>query len=1062
MPADREANQEDPKPRVFVIRDFSIKAVKMTLAALVEDHPDVAVPGLDDSALGSNVSQGQVFRDVVQTPLADAEAAIALVDEPNANVGFELGYAVGLGKRVALVCAGAEVPDWLKIPPLNGFLAATSCGIKGLEAIVTGRSWIGGVDTPTPGSKTLLLCPDDGGEGTALRSRVEKLGRDAALRGWRTLPANAWSLYELPQQLQGVGKVVWVLAPYPQGTDRRDGQQNAAAAVVAGYALACGLPVRILRHDEFRARDKLIDVVQWEKPFGELKQFVQLLHEIDAELPVTTRTGPLAAYCAALRREHAGLVKFFPQASDALLDEVYVELDLALDETRPIEARGMRRLELPGRPRLRDLLRLGPDSDLTTGRWVVLGDPGAGKSTLARHLAWELAGEPDGPLPVYVPLAGLPAKNRHPFWLAERKLRDEGYDVDGKGLEDALAAASQRPGGVWILLDGLDEVGPEQIGGVREFLAELATDEALRAARLVVLSRSIGYRDLGPAFRTARLRPLQPTAQEDLLKRWLGPVRGRETWRRIGSRERLRELAGNPLLLTLVASLALDPGRGLPDNRVRLYDAAIDLLLTRGYGLEPEPIRAPTLVRRALQELALVLQESESATWTEEELVEALHAARCAEDADTPMFEELATTWANTEEFLRDVAARTGIVAPHEGSRAKWRFLHRQFREFLAAEALQQRGQQTWMQRVEDLEDEEGAIARWAETMGLLCGLVEDPLVPLAALREASSELALRALAEVDNAEPDAALTFLVDTEGWDGDHLLRLTRSWGVASDRGRERAADRLWQLVTPGRPIEQLAGIHHTLAAIGAPPARERFFRQCELWPDQGFPAIDFVQIPAGTFAMGSPEDEDGRWDAEGPVHEVDVPAFELATTPVRVRDFARFDRSRPERDDRGEHPVAEVSWWDAYLFCTWLGARLPSEAEWEYACRAGTQTRFWSGDAVEDLTRVGWFDANSGPDTHPVTQKPVNPLGLFDMHGNVWEWCRDEWHQSYEGAPRDGSAWLDGGGYRVVRGGSWFDPAWNCRSAIRDGRRAGSRTDYVGFRPARSSLKDFTPS
>ena len=115
------------------------------------------------------------------------------------------------------------------------------------------------------------------------------------------------------------------------------------------------------------------------------------------------------------------------------------------------------------------------------------------------------------------------------------------------------------------------------------------------------------------------------------------------------------------------------------------------------------------------------------------------------------------------------------------------------------------------------------------------------------------------------------------------------------------------------------------------------------------------------------------------------------------------------------------------------------RLPSEAEWEYACRAGSETEFCFGDDAKRLGEFAWYSENSESKTHPVGEKKPNAWGLYDMHGNVWEWVEDDWHDSYEGAPDDGSAWIDKprGSDRVVRGGSWGDVARYCRSAVRSG-------------------------
>lgn len=194
--------------------------------------------------------------------------------------------------------------------------------------------------------------------------------------------------------------------------------------------------------------------------------------------------------------------------------------------------------------------------------------------------------------------------------------------------------------------------------------------------------------------------------------------------------------------------------------------------------------------------------------------------------------------------------------------------------------------------------------------------------------------------------------------------------------------------------------------------------------------------FVLIPAGTFLMGSPEAEEGRYGNEGPQHKVTLLPFYLATAEVTNAQYRRF---RAEHDSgtweygdcNGEdQPVATVNYADAGAFAKWLSAlgggreyRLPSEAEWEYACRAGTRTRFWAGNREEDLERVGWYVRNSGSQrlsstaawdwdkahnewgcvSHAVGQKGANPWGLLDMHGNVLEWCQDEYREDYEGAP-----------------------------------------------------------
>jgi len=152
-----------------------------------------------------------------------------------------------------------------------------------------------------------------------------------------------------------------------------------------------------------------------------------------------------------------------------------------------------------------------------------------------------------------------------------------------------------------------------------------------------------------------------------------------------------------------------------------------------------------------------------------------------------------------------------------------------------------------------------------------------------------------------------------------------------------------------------------------------------------------------------------------------------------------------------------PVESVSWNEVRDFIKKLNEkegsdkyRLPSEAEWEYAARAGTTTRYSFGDEESKLYDYAWFDANSRGKTHDVGQKKPNPWGLYDMHGNVWEWVQDKWHTNYGGAPSDGSSWEGDGSYRVVRGCGWSYRAGGCQSAIHTGSDADSHGDDFGFR------------
>ena len=220
--------------------------------------------------------------------------------------------------------------------------------------------------------------------------------------------------------------------------------------------------------------------------------------------------------------------------------------------------------------------------------------------------------------------------------------------------------------------------------------------------------------------------------------------------------------------------------------------------------------------------------------------------------------------------------------------------------------------------------------------------------------------------------------------------------------------------------------------------------------------------FVLLPDATFDMGSPSDEEGRFPTEGPVHEVRVKSFLLCKTEVTQAAWTRIMGTRPWwgmpfTRNGPDYPAAQVSWDDCMAFGKKVDLRLPSEAEWEYACRAGSQTRYTCGEDDEGLKEYAWFCENTMDIgerfSHRTGLKKANAFGLIDMHGNVWEWCQDTWHPSYEGAPTDGTAWVDDKDpRRVQRGGSWLYGPWNCRSATRIRNSTGFQNDHLGFRPA----------
>jgi serine/threonine-protein kinase len=239
------------------------------------------------------------------------------------------------------------------------------------------------------------------------------------------------------------------------------------------------------------------------------------------------------------------------------------------------------------------------------------------------------------------------------------------------------------------------------------------------------------------------------------------------------------------------------------------------------------------------------------------------------------------------------------------------------------------------------------------------------------------------------------------------------------------------------------------------------------------------MKLVRIPAGTFLMGSPEYDTDATDDEKPRHEVKITQdFYLGKYEVTRGQFRRFVeaagyRTEAEQPNEGgtwkinqfysqtdEHPVVYVSWNDAREFCNWLTKkegrkyRLPTEAEWEYSCRAGTQSKWDSGNDPEKMAEVARFGKKLGDGTSRVGQYRPNQFGLCDMHGNVWEWCEDRYDASYyEASPAEDPPGPPAGLHRVIRGGSFNIAARSCRAANRNGINPAYRTYHLGFRVVR---------
>ncbi|WP_300449131.1 SUMF1/EgtB/PvdO family nonheme iron enzyme [Accumulibacter sp.] len=729
-------------------------------------------------------------------------------------------------------------------------------------------------------------------------------------------------------------------------------------------------------------------------------------------------------------------------------------------------------------------------------RLVVLGDPGCGKTTLLRYLtllyARDLADatrqvadrlelDESGVLPIFLPLRQIGR------YLAEHRPRDDGTEGhaillhflrellhnERIAIPDDFFDPWLAEGRAALLLDGLDEVADPAL---RRRVARLvdALTRAHPRGRFVVTSRLVGYTDasqLAEGYATTTVRDFTLDDIRQFLTHWhrlvaigqMGPgetaeaFAGRQTGQllaAIENSERVRELAINPLLLTVIALIHRDRVK-LPDRRAELYQEAVDVLLGKwdeakgveeALRLDDRPLDSVDR-RLILQSLALAMHEQA----LKEIDVAPLRAL---------LTEELANHVADPRQidaavgrFLQVIQERAGLlIARGEGSYA---FSHLTFQEYLAALAIA--GREDYV----DYTLRRSGDAWWREVILLEAG-------HLGTQDKKKTTRLIRAIADA-RAEPQPYHNLILAAE------CLRDTGANRVVGDLGGElrgrlqRELDRpaavgffggikaLLRGTTPGAATQRRIAAAEALGVIGG----SRYWR-----PPHGDP--EWVAIPAGEFTMGEAE----------AAHRVRLPAYAIARVPVSNAQYALFVQAtgydppeywngkRPPRN-REAHPVVEVSWHDALAYCRWLSEAtrrpigLPSEAEWEKAARGDADARAYPWGDVFDAARCNV--GGSGFDgTTPVGvfAHGASPYGCLDMAGNVWEWTRSLWGKDPQkptfvypyaaSDPKREDLNAPDDVYRVVRGGSWYFLRGFARCAYRYGFRPGFRYVFLGFR------------
>jgi formylglycine-generating enzyme required for sulfatase activity len=752
---------------------------------------------------------------------------------------------------------------------------------------------------------------------------------------------------------------------------------------------------------------------------------------------------------------------------------------------------------------------------------ILLGEPGSGKTTGARQIAWRLASQQIKPTDIGLPPETVPVFLR--FRNLSQQAMNQTQPRSLEGLRQFLRAETHNAGApdgcqdpgdelwnrspkplLWIL-DGLDEVGDAKVRQrVSQWLRQAIEDRP--QDWFLVTCRFQGYFTegvpLGARFVEFHVQPLGDEQVKRFVTDWFAAAYGkmlgagpaaadkaaatsRDLQRILNQSEyqlgHVRELCTNPLLLTILC-IVFHEERKLPTGRAELYAHCVRVLLEHWrrdlYQADPAAILKPYDWEAAQYVLARVAwwlhqQEHRIVAPLKDMAAEALVALNQVSVESGLGNDGLA--------FLERMRSEAGILAAGIDEAESCGFLHLSFQEFLAADyaareglsaELAGRARESWWREVALVSLRRSRTFCESFFRELLkCGIAEQDadlaerclqeslffssipfLEVLNDQQAAPARVAgvLRLLRERTKQVPELAdicRRFVETTEADTADESRKAMRAFAI-------EILTRLNIPIPLAQSKRAVTGSRSTPKPI-TPSSPGIVF--------DDHTGLTFVRVPQGEFRMG------GTSSDEKPIHTVRLTSdFLLSKYPVTNAQYGRFlkemkgEIQEPEywnnrRFNQPEQPVVGVSWEEAVRYCEWSKCELPTEAQWEYACRAGSEGEYCFGDDESRLGEHAWYEKNSNNQTQPVGGKQANAWGLHDMHGNVWEWCQDWYHANYGRErtvidPTGPSKGVD----RVLRGGSWLNLAGGCRAAIRNWKVPSYRYSYVGFRVARRSV------
>lgn len=717
---------------------------------------------------------------------------------------------------------------------------------------------------------------------------------------------------------------------------------------------------------------------------------------------------------------------------------------------------------------------------------VILADPGAGKTTHLKRLLLKVIQNspqdlhlPEGIIPVFLPLRELQDIQSGLDAFLQAQLDDHPH----LKVETDFAENLIKRDKILFLLDGLDEIPQvENRQQVVQWIEQAIEQHA--SSRFVVTCRYAGYRALREQFSgqflELHLRPLDTEQARTFIHNWFRTVEiglgGQESVAAEKANElierlkepdfraaRVFELTRNPLLLTAICLVHRDRGR-LPHRRAELYEECVNVLLERWRDAKKIPVTVGAAkARRILQPIAYWLHGEEGRT-----------RAKISELAPIiePALARVGESKLSAAAFLDKIRDESGLLTGW--SEDSYGFMHLGFQEYLAAREIHSQCV-TKPELLTELANRFGES--WWREITLLVLALGDPLLFEPFFKQAVQTQGFATDRDLVRACMEDALEIsrapfleLLRKDSTRNHQMLweRQLAALQVLLDCA-PRMLDGFWEGLSQ-HPHKEIREIVDRYIAPATPKRTKTQSGLASTMTTKD--GSELVLIPSGTFLMGSTKEEQEFWTqgnknrlqwfaCESPQHKVTLSPYYLSRYPITNAQYGEYlkensNAQEPEywadnHYNQPQQPVVGVSWEAAQAYCEWAGVRLPTEAQWEYACRAGTTTAFWNGETEAELEKIAWFDKNPAQKLQPVGEKSANPWGLYGMHGNVWEWCQD-WFGEYENKHLKNPKGPKSGSDRVFRGGGFWSNAGRLRSASRSRGDPSGRWNNLGFRVA----------